>query len=262
MGFRISDFADYPGFVESNLDDLIARGAITVITEESGETATVSRRGRSEPHSQPPTRAPTPVRKGDDLTEVARDAMRAVAEKAPLLKAERSVPARPGLYAIYADAETWRELGLGDPPDERPLYVGKAEDSLVTRDLSTHFGNGRTGSSTVRRSFAALLREPLRLAAIPRNPERPERFANYGLSREHDERLTAWMRTNLELAVWPKPDDCEFTLLQVERVLLSELLPPLNLKDVMTPWTAQLKSGRAAMASQARLWACEEVTEK
>jgi len=27
MGFRISDFADCPGFVESDLDDLIARGA-------------------------------------------------------------------------------------------------------------------------------------------------------------------------------------------------------------------------------------------
>jgi hypothetical protein len=61
MGFRISDFADYPGFVESDLDDLIARGAITVMTEESGDTATVSVRARSEPHSQPPTRAPTPV---------------------------------------------------------------------------------------------------------------------------------------------------------------------------------------------------------
>jgi hypothetical protein len=255
MGFRISDFADYPGFVESDLDDLIARGAITVMTEESGDTATVSVRARSEPHSQPPTRAATPVRKVDDLAEVARDAMRALAVKAPLDKAERSVPARPGLYAIYADAETWRELGLGDPPDERPLYVGKAEDSLVTRDVATHFGTGRTGSSTVRRSFAALLREPLRLSALPRNPDRPERFANYGLSREHDERLTAWMRTDLELAVWPKPEDCEFSLLDVERVLLGELRPPLNLKDVMTPWTAQLKTARAAMARQARAWA-------
>jgi hypothetical protein len=95
----------------------------------------------------------------------------------------------------------------------------------------SNFRNGRTGSSTVRRSFA-----------------------NYGLSREHDERLTAWMRTNLELAVWPKPEECD-SLLQVELVLLGELLPPLNLKDVTTPWTAQLKTARAAMATQARIWA-------
>jgi hypothetical protein len=255
MGFRISDFADRPGFVESDLDELIARGAITVITDESGHTAAVPLPARRHADVKPRTYAPISVREGDGLARVARDAMRALAKKARLHEAETRVPARPGLYAIYGDAETWSELGLGDPPDERPLYVGKAEDSLVTRDLSTHFGNGRTGSSTVRRSFAALLREPLRLSGLPRNPTRPERFANYGLSREHDERLTDWMRTKLELAVWPKPVDCEFSLLQVELVLLGDLLPPLNLKDVTTPWTAQLKAARATMASQARTWA-------
>ena len=31
LGFFITDYADYPGFVESDLDDLIARGTITVI---------------------------------------------------------------------------------------------------------------------------------------------------------------------------------------------------------------------------------------
>lgn len=29
----------------------------------------------------------------------------------------------------------------GDPPDDRPLYVGKAEQSLVTRDLNAEFGH-------------------------------------------------------------------------------------------------------------------------
>lgn len=255
MGFRISDFANHPGFVESDLDDLIARGAITVIDEESGQTPTVPSPARGETVSELRTSAQTMMTGGDALDRFVRDALRSLAGQAPLHQVERGVPARPGLYAIYCDAETWKELGLGDPPDERPLYVGKAEDSLVARDLATHFGNGRTGSSTVRRSFAALLREPLRLVALPRNPERPERFANYGLSGEDDQRLTKWMRTKLGLAVWPKPDDCEFALLQVEVALLARLLPPLNLKDVTTPWTAQLKRARAAMASQAKTWA-------
>lgn len=95
-----------------------------------------------------------------------------------------------GLYAIFGDPGVWRHLGLGEPPDDRPLYVGKAEDSLASRDLKTHLVSGRTGSSTVRRSFAALLREELDLHAQPRNPSRPERFANYGLRRDGDERLT------------------------------------------------------------------------
>ena len=83
----------------------------------------------------------------------------------PLRRAADSVPDRPGLYAIYGDAQTWSELGLGEPPDMHPLYVGKAEASLVTRDLRTHFSDGPTGQSTVRRSFAALLREELSLEA-------------------------------------------------------------------------------------------------
>src|SRR5205807_1716913 len=123
---------------------------------------------------------------------------------------------------------------------------------LVSRDLDTHFGNGRTGSSTVRRSFAALLREPLALEGRPRNPDKPERPANYGLSPEHDEKLTGWMREHLALAVWPKPDDCEIALGAIENSLLQQLRPPLNLRDVVTPWTAQVKVARKNMADQAR----------
>jgi hypothetical protein len=31
LGFFITDYADYPGFVESDLDDLLSRGTITVV---------------------------------------------------------------------------------------------------------------------------------------------------------------------------------------------------------------------------------------
>lgn len=67
------------------------------------------------------------------------------------------VPPSAGLYAINGEATVWRALGLGDPPDGRPLYVGKAERSLSGRGLGTHFATGRTGPSTLRRSLAALL---------------------------------------------------------------------------------------------------------
>ena len=71
---------------------------------------------------------------------------------------------------------------LNGPPDDRPLHVGKAEDSLLTREIKTHFGDGRTGSSTVRRSFAALLAHTLDLQGLPRNSAKPGYFSNYGLS--------------------------------------------------------------------------------
>jgi hypothetical protein len=162
------------------------------------------------------------------------------------------VPARPGLYAIHGKGAVWRELGLGAPPDARPLYLGKAEDSLVSRDLDTHFGGGRTGSSTVRRPFAALLHDALGLRGMPRNPAKPGYFANYGLSPNHDAELTAWMRGRLTLATWAKPDDCDVTLAAIERALLAPLEPPLNLQHVTTPWTAQVKAARKVMAAEAR----------
>ena len=91
----------------------------------------------------------------------------------------KTLPPKPGLYAIWADNESSAELGLHDLPESIPLYVGKAEDSVVTRDINTHFCDGRTGSSTVRRSFAALLRERLDLHGMPRYPSKPGYFANY-----------------------------------------------------------------------------------
>jgi hypothetical protein len=192
-----------------------------------------------------------------ELAGIREQAREALHRTDSLAGAESTVPGRPGLYAIYGDATIWNQLGLGDPPDGRPLYIGKAEDSLVTRDLKTHFGNGHTGQSTVRRSFAALLHDTLGLRGVPRNTAKPGYFSNYGLSAAHDAALTRWMREHLRLAVWPKPIACEFSLGQVEAALEVELLPPLNLQGVVTPWTAQVKAARAVMAEEARAWADE-----
>lgn len=158
----------------------------------------------------------------------------------------------PGLYAIYGSPDVWVELGLGSPPDHRPLYVGKAEHSLKSRDVKQHFGTGSTGSSTVRRSLAALLREPLQLKAQPRNISNPDHFANYSVAREGDERLTRWMHQNLRLALWIRPGDASLT--ELERMVLRHWLPPLNGKEVKTPWTAFVSGARKAMAQEARGW--------
>lgn len=42
-------------------------------------------------------------------------------------EAMTSVADAPGSCALHDEASTWRDLGLGEPPDGRPLYVGKAE---------------------------------------------------------------------------------------------------------------------------------------
>lgn len=165
------------------------------------------------------------------------------------------LPGTPGLYAVHGSASAWREFGLGDPPDDRPLYVGKSESSLQSRDVSTHFGDGRTGSSTVRRSFAALLHDTLGLRGVPRNRETPERCANYGLVEQHDTALTRWMRTHLELAVWEK--DRAVVLDELETDVLGQLLPPVNLAKIATPWKQQVGDARKVMTAEARAWARE-----
>lgn len=162
------------------------------------------------------------------------------------------VPAEPGLYAVYGGDIVWKELGLGQNPDRRPLYVGKAESSLRNRDLRQHFANGRTGSSTLRRSFAALLRDRLDLHAMPRNPLKPAYFANYGLSPKDDAKLTTWMSANLSIAAWAW--DGAITLAELELRVLAALLPPLNLSGVVTSSSAMLSARRAAMAAEAKAW--------
>jgi hypothetical protein len=247
IGFYISDWRRRAtGFTAADFDEIVREGAIVI--EDSSPAVGPHRRRTirpTSPHAEPELAA---------LVDAAIKELRAPRHRLTESLAADVVPAAAGLYAIYGSAATWRELGLGSPPDDRPLYIGKAEKSLAARDLGTHFGDGRTGSSTVRRSFAALLRNALDLRGIPRNPEKPERPANFGLSTEHDQALTAWMRRRLSLAVWPKPPECR-SLVTIERAVLERRRPPLNLQDVRTEWRAHVSGARSVMANDARQWA-------
>jgi hypothetical protein len=177
-------------------------------------------------------------------------ALTALSDPAPAATAE--VPAAPGLYAVHAHPHHWLELGLSDPPDDRPLYVGKSEKSLASRDLRTHFATGRTGSSTLRRSLAGLLAGHLNLHAQPRNIASPSHYDKFGLEPAGDQRLTDWMLTNLRLAVWPSPAGSHLDA--IETAVLQRLFPPLNLSKVTTPWSAQIAAARRTLAQQALAW--------
>jgi hypothetical protein len=166
--------------------------------------------------------------------------------------AATAVPSTPGLYSFHGGDSVWKQLGLGSPPDDRPLYVGKSESSLAARDVRTHFAAGRTGSSTLRRTLAALLVDRLDLVACPRNPAKPGHFSNFGLEPEGDERLSRWMAEHLWLAVWPSP--AGIVLNDVETAVLQRLIPPLNLSKVATPWKPMISSARRRMAAGAASW--------
>lgn len=161
------------------------------------------------------------------------------------------VPKWPGLYAFYGDGEAWSELRLSPAFDGQPLYVGKAEKSLSGRDVGTHFAAGKTGSSTVRRSFAALLVNELALVAVPRNLAKPDGSANFGLDAASEVSLSRWMERRLSLATWSKPEDA--ILDEIETAVVRQLRPPLNL-DKVGESRERLRAARKHMADVARAW--------
>lgn len=165
--------------------------------------------------------------------------------------AVQAVPKEPGLYAFYGDNRAWAELGLSPSFDGQPLYVGKAERSLNGRDVGTHFAAGKTGSSTVRRSLAALLVEELTLVAVPRNLAKPDGSANFGLDTASEARLSGWMVQRLALATWSGSGDA--SLDEIETAVVRRLRPPLNL-DKVGESRARLREARKRMADIARTW--------
>jgi hypothetical protein len=161
------------------------------------------------------------------------------------------VPDQPGLYAFYGEKQPWTELALEPAFDGQPLYVGKAERSLNGRDVRTHFATGKTGSSTVRRSLAALLIDDVGLVAVPRNLAKPDGSANYALDPPSDARLSTWMENHLRLATWVRPDG--LVLGDIEIAVVLRLRPPLNLDKVGEP-RERLRRARRRLADQARAW--------
>lgn len=255
LGFYISDWGGGPlGFTASDFDDLVTRRLI-VIGEGKLDPGPGGATGAT--RSTPPTsiREPSPAPAGSvkDHLEAACEALTG-ARISISTATPGSVPNRPGLYALYGDATVWRELGLDSPPDERPLYVGKAEKSLESRDLKQHFATGKTGWSSPRRSFAALLSAngALDLVPVPRRPENPEptKWTHFALEATGDEQLTRWMRDRLSMCVWAAPAGTK--LESVESAVMRRWKPPLNLIGVETPWRTHVRDARARLAERSR----------
>lgn len=189
------------------------------------------------------------------LAAIVSEAARVIveADRVPVADLAQRLQSMPGLYAVFGTDDAWKELGVSsDDLGSRPLYVGKAEDSFVSRDLRTHFASGKTGQSTVRRSFAALLRDQLGLRGVPRNLRLPGHFASYGLTADGDALLTKWMWERLSLAVWPW--DGAVPLKRIERAVVLLLDPPLNIEYLPRASRRDLSVARKVMADDARRW--------
>ena len=103
--------------------------------------AHVRLRARPGPRSAPP---PRPARAGweqsvpdGELVKVAMSALRE--QRFVVAGAIAQAPTGPGLYAITATPDGRSDLGFDESVSV--LYVGKAEDSLASRNLGQHFAD-------------------------------------------------------------------------------------------------------------------------
>ncbi len=154
--------------------------------------------------------------------------------------------AEPGVYAIFArERDCLPSISI--PPSEL-VYIGLSGD-LAQRN---HFKAKHSGFHSPRRSFGAILKDQLQLQAIPRGSGRSKtNYRCYRFSDEDEQKLTDWMRANLEYAVCPYSGDID----ALEANLIEGLEPPLNLTNWANPQKRHIQALRAACADEAKtLW--------
>lgn len=165
--------------------------------------------------------------------------------EAPCKGISLSTPTLPGVYAVYI-----REPGKLAPVLEGIddlIYIGLSTN-LASREFDMHFSSNSTGVSTLRRSIGALLKGPLDLHAFPRSSGPSEtNFRNYCFEPDGEERLTAWMREQLQVGVHATP-----LYEALETALVRQLKPPLNLTKWPNPYAAEIKRLRKVCADEAR----------
>ena len=143
----------------------------------------------------------------------------------PIIKAKSFEPS-PGVYAFFFRGTKF-PISDYSPTKKEIIYLGKTQSSGISRVLQTHFGTGKTGSSTVRRTLGALLRKDLKLIPIPRNNSdqlKGRLFFKFDDSSEN--KITKWMEKNLLISFFPlKGEDVP----SVEKELIKYLKPALNI---------------------------------
>ena len=151
----------------------------------------------------------------------------------------------PGIYAIGFIGEVFPfPTGENVVNNGDIIYIGKTEKSQKSRDAQTHFKSGKTGSSTLRRSLGAILREDLGLQPIPRS-KTESRMRDYKFIEESEKQLTQWMMKNLSISFF---EICEGKRLirNTEIYIIQELKPILNLThNSSNPFVSMLKELRA-----------------
>lgn len=160
----------------------------------------------------------------------------------------------PGIYALFYIGNNFPLLG-DTVKKHQIIYIGKTESSHERRDAKTHFTSGKTGSSTVRKSIGAILREYENLIPIPRNNTdySKERNSHFKFDDPSEEIITNWMINNLATSFYEYPKT-KIEIENLETILINELVPILNIsknpKNSFRNKLQQLRKNCATIAMQ------------
>lgn len=154
-----------------------------------------------------------------------------------LIKGEKSFTdtifsKNPGIYAIFFRGDEFPMLG-NLVKKHQLIYVGKTESSQEKRDAKTHFSDGKTGSSTVRKSIGALLyNDGYELHPIPRNDKDVlnNRFSHFIFDDNGEKVLTKWMKDNLSLSFYEYDID-KASMKYLETNIIQAIIPILNIQE-------------------------------
>ena len=141
----------------------------------------------------------------------------------------QSFSSEPGIYAIFFIGDTF-PIYHDEVSKHQLIYIGKTESSQASRDEKTHFADGKTGSSTLRKSLGALLRESKQLNPIPRNDTdySKKKYSHYKFDEISESVLTKWMRDNLAISFFEFKKGAK-ELDDLETKIIKELVPLLNI---------------------------------
>lgn len=152
---------------------------------------------------------------------------------------------RPGLYSWWVDEEGAEDLSRGLALEVKPglIYAGlagatrwpsgmRSNNTLWLRVMTMHLG-GNHEFSTFRRTLGAIVAH------------------SKGVTQVDEDGLTRWMHSHLRLVTVPYDD--RDSLGRLERDVLAELDPPLNLQHMKpTPIRRRLKQLRRAITNESR----------
>jgi hypothetical protein len=135
---------------------------------------------------------------------------------------------KPGLYAFSISGKSGlQEFGK----EGQILYVGKAEKSLSSRDLDIHFKDGKTGSSTLRRSIGTILKGKIKATSFTRDGTISKAaIDHFRFDNKSEIDLSLWMKANLKIGYWVYDALREkSSLYDLEEKVIIQLRPILDL---------------------------------